>query len=109
MPYREAAFILNAFVPGVGPHNHVTIRNETTPVGGRIALEESVGASNQQPSPMQSATVAIDGTYVRGHRREGLSRLHVVVGSVGPVEARRAAFAFVQQHKPRSIPLRHSQ
>ena len=106
MPYREAAFKLDAFVPGVGPHNHGTIRNETIRVGSRIALEDSVTASGQQPDPMESGTLAIDGTYVRGHRREGLSRLHVVVGSVGPLEARKAAFAFVQQHKPHRQKLR---
>ena len=38
VPYREAAFILNAFAPGAGAHNHGTIRNETIRVGSRITL-----------------------------------------------------------------------
>ena len=100
VPYREAAFILNAFAPGAGSHNHGTIRNETIRVGSRIALEDSVIAAGQQPDPTASGAVAIDGTCVKGHRREGLSRLNVVVGSVGLREERKATFAFVQQHEP---------
>ena len=100
VPYREAAFILNAFAPGAGSHNHGTIRNETIRVGSRITLEDAVIAPGQQPGPTTSGAVAIDGTCVKGHRRDGLSRLNVVVGSVGLQEERKAAFAFVQQHEP---------
>ena len=106
MPYREAAFLLSAFLPADRLRNHGSIRNQTIRVGSRIALEETVAAPNSCPGAVASGSLAIDGTYVRGHGRDGPTKLHVVVGAVNFERRTKSAFAFVQQHKPHRRQLR---
>ena len=84
MPYREAAFLLSGLLPCRRPCSYSTVRNHTLQVGARLDFEGMDRAVSTPPDSVAWASVAIDGTYVRGRRSEGCHRFHIVTGGFEP-------------------------
>lgn len=68
MPYREAAFLLSTLLPCERPWRHTTVRNHLLQVGARIDFEGPGRAVETALDAVDWASVAVDGTYVRGLR-----------------------------------------
>lgn len=101
MPCREAAFVLSSLLPCERPCRHTTVRNHLLQVGARTDFEGPGRAVEPATGPVDWASVAVDGTYARGLRREGCHRFHIVAGRFQPPGCRATLFSFVQRFQPR--------
>ncbi len=101
MPYREAAFLLSGLLPCQRPCSYSTVRNHTLQVGARLDFEGMDRAVGPAPDGVDWASVAVDGTYVRGRRSEGCHRFHIVTGRFQATGGSATLFSFVQQFQPR--------
>jgi hypothetical protein len=72
MPYREAAFLLSGLLPCQRPCSYSTVRNHALQVGARLDFEGMGRAVGPAPDGVDWASVAVDGTYVRGRRSEAV-------------------------------------
>lgn len=106
VPYREAAFLMNAFLPAQRARNHGTVRNHTLRVGEKINLEGCAVPDRSASPPSDTAVVAIDGTYARGRRSDEAARFEIIAGRVTVPQQKSTLFSFVQNYQPDPSELR---
>jgi hypothetical protein len=104
MTYRQAAHMLNCFIPTHRKRHHTTVRNHTLRVGERLDLTVRSYPQSLSSTRLRRADVAIDATYTRGRIGEHASRIPIIAGrfsgSHSHIVTNTAIFAFVQQHQP---------
>ena len=65
LSFREAARVLNLFVPAARPHNHRTVRNRLAKVADQIEKWDAASPYRMSRAGGSSISVFIDGAYIR--------------------------------------------
>jgi hypothetical protein len=97
--YRQAAKLLQQFLPDSDTFNHATIRNRVLEIGRQIEAETAAEISERSapPAPAENMVVGIDGAYVAATRTR-MQRRHfeVVLGRVEAPDCSGEMFAAVR-------------
>jgi hypothetical protein len=80
--FREAARIMNMFVPATSKHNHTRVRSRLAAVADRITERDSRAPYRMSRSTDGPVSVFIDGTYVRAVPGFQTRHFEVVMGRI---------------------------
>ena len=101
VPFREASFLLDSFLPAKKRRNHGTLRNSLLRVGERLDREGATVPTPSEDLVSSRAAVAIDGTFIRSRMTPTPGyRFHVVVGHVTTDRGKPAIFSYVHECRP---------
>jgi len=97
--YRQAAAILNEFLPDIGSFNPATTRNRVMAVGKVIEdeVQAEIASKPVVNEPVEQMTVGIDGAFVRAASSKSQRRhFEIVLGKIEPLEQSTKVFAAVR-------------
>ncbi|WP_169741602.1 ISKra4 family transposase [Beijerinckia mobilis] len=97
--YRQAATILNEFLPDIGSFNPATTRNRVMAVGKVIEeeIQAEIATRPLAEKPVEQMTVGIDGAFVRAASSKNQRRhFEIVLGKIEPLEQSSKVFAAVR-------------
>ena len=99
VPYRQAAAILNTFLPEATCFSHATTRNRLVRVGRAVETELRAEIKHATPpaAPVAEMIVGIDGCFVKGVGRKRKTSLEIVLGRI-EVPARNGQVFAVVRH-----------
>lgn len=99
LPYRQAAEMLQLFLPANRGFSHVTTRNRTLAVGRAIDEElcREVADDTAPLAPADRMVLGIDGAFVKAKRTTGRTHFEVLTGRIERAGERHGqAFAVVR-------------
>lgn len=91
--FREAARIMNMFVPTTAKHNHRRVRSRLAAVADRIAVRDCRGSYRMSRSGEGPVSVFIDGTYIRAVPGYQARHFEVVMGRIETKDRPASHFA----------------
>jgi hypothetical protein len=99
VPYRQAATILQTFLPEATSFNHATTRNRLMKVGRAIEAGLRADIKNVTPPEVPAAEmiVGIDGCFAKGISRKRKTSLEIVLGRIDVPTRNGEVFAVVRR------------
>ena len=99
VPYRQAAAILETFLPAATCFNHATTRNRLLKVGRAIDTELRAEIKEATPPAVPAAemVVGIDGCFVKGIGGKRKTSLEIVLGRIDVPARKGEVFAVVRR------------
>jgi hypothetical protein len=99
LPYRQAAAILNTFLPEATCFSHATTRNRLVKIGRAIETELRAEIKDATPPAVPAAemVLGIDGCFVKGISRNRKTSLEIVLGRIEVPAQNGEVFAVVRR------------
>jgi hypothetical protein len=97
--YKQAADILNEFLPDLSSFNHATTRNRVLAVGKKIEAETraEIATKPNVERPVDHMIVGIDGAFVKAARTKNQRKnFEIVLGRIEASGRSRKIFAAVR-------------